>query len=102
MVIFERLHPAFTPDMAGFLPTFFKADDDRPAKEQADARYISGWNNFTRFHFDAATLSLYYPGDPPMHPLAVATLRDEKIYLYPHAWVLILQPNGNYEVSRMD
>ena len=102
MVVFHPINPKFTPDMAGLLHYIFNEEDDRPAKEQAATNYIAGWNQFNGFTLDDLSRELTYPGDPPMLPLAIATLRDEKIYLYPHAWVLILQPNGSYEVSRMD
>ena len=102
MVIFQPIHPQFTQDMAGFLPYIFDEDDPRPAKEQANENYVAGWNPFNGFTLDDLSGELTYPGDPPMLPLAVAALRSEHIYLYPHAWVLIKQPDKSYEVSRMD
>ena len=52
MVVFQPIHPKFTPDMAGLLPYIFNEDDDRPAKEQAATNYIAGWNPFNGFTLD--------------------------------------------------
>ena len=39
--------------------------------------------------------------DPAM-VLAVTRLRDETILLYEMDWVAVIQPDGAFEVSRMD
>ena len=47
--------------------------------------------------------SLKYPGDPPLKPIAaVSRLRDEVILFYPHDWLCVVQPDGSFEVSRVD
>jgi hypothetical protein len=49
------------------------------------------------------TMTLHYPGDPPFKPAAMTTIGDEQVFFYPSgAWLLILQPNGDYEVTRVD
>ena len=45
---------------------------------------------------------LHYPGDPSFSPVALMVLRDEQIFVYPYAWVMILQQDGSYEIARMD
>ena len=42
------------------------------------------------------------PGDPPFRALAYAQLRGERIIMFQSAFVAIVQPDGSYEVSRMD
>lgn len=98
------LHPAATPEMLGFLPLIFNERDPRPARDQANDRYGhgGGWDPFEGFEFDPAKIELQYPGDPPTRAIAFTILREEKIILYEHAWVQILQPDGSYEISRMD
>lgn len=86
----------------GIIPVFLSETDPRPAREQFAERYIGGWMPIEGFAFHPDTLTLTYPGDPPMYAIAKATLREETILVFPHAWVLILQPNGTWEVSRMD
>lgn len=83
---------------------FISAGDPRSAKEQLDANYRhgGGWQPFEEFRFEQQTMTLNFPGDPPMKPLAVAQLRDEQIYIFPHSWIMILQKDGSYEVARMD
>lgn len=88
----------------GFLPMFMREEDPRPAREQIhdNYRHGGGWRSFTGFDYNPRTLEIVYPGDPPMLPLATTKLRDETIIFYPHAWLLVLQPDGTFEVSRVD
>jgi len=88
----------------GLIPDMLRTADPRPAREQFDAAYAhgGGWLPFRGFKFNAKNQSITYPGDPSLLPLARGKLRDETILIYPHAWVGILQPNGDFEVARMD
>jgi hypothetical protein len=92
------------PELLGLLPSFLHVGDPRSAREQFDANYAhgGGWNAFEGHKLDPLTGALKYPGDPRLLPLAVTKLRDETIYFYENAWVCIVQPNGSYEVARMD
>jgi hypothetical protein len=86
----------------GFIPMMLDHDDDRPAQEQFDAKYISGWRPVSGFTvtWDArendlppevpVVPRLKYPGDPVMHPISVMVFRDQLIFLFPSAWVLVL------------
>lgn len=99
----EYLHPR-AEDYLGFIPLFLDEYNPAPAKEQFNHNYAhgGGWSPINGFTFDPETLTITYPGDPPHEAVAKAKLRDETIIVYPFAWVLILQPDGSYEVSRMD
>jgi hypothetical protein len=93
--------PRCHPDDLGFIPTFIDTNDPRPAREQFDERYVwGGWRPQDGFTNQEAVL--HYPGDPPFHPLACFALRDEMIFVYPHAYVAIFQPDGSFEACRMD
>lgn len=98
----KLLHPKATPDMLGLIPAFLDENDPRPAWMQFNANYISGWHPIPRFTFNPETVTLKYPGDPPTQAIAETTLRNERIILFQHAWVMILQQDGTYEVCRMD
>jgi len=87
MLVWEFLHPRMTPEHLGFLPGWLDENDPRPAKEQF--KLIK--NNW-----------LTYPDDPPLRPLAQCQFRDELIVFYDHAWVMIKQADGSFEVCRMD
>ncbi len=90
-------------DEWGFIPSFLDADDPRPAREQFNERYLGGWRPAPpglSFDFDTVTLS--YPGDPPMTPISAMQFRAEIILLFPSDWVLILQRDGSWEACRMD
>lgn len=96
------LHPHGI-DLVGYIPEFLFESDDRPAREQFNERYAhgGGWSPFNGFAVsDDATLE--YPGDPAIKPVARIAFRDEEIFIYPYAWVMIRQPNGSTEVARMD
>jgi hypothetical protein len=101
MTTWLLLHPDVTPEHLGFIPSFLDPDDERPAAEQFDARYQSGWRPQTKFVL-LADNRLKYPGDPPIRPLAVTKLRDEVIVLYEHEVVAVIQPDRSFEACRMD
>ncbi len=96
--------PAQLKEALGFIPTFLSDDDPRPARAQIHANYRhgGGWIPAKGFRLDPDTMTLNYPGDPPLNCIAASMLRDEMILVYPHAWVVILCPDGTYEVSRCD
>jgi hypothetical protein len=87
----------------GFIPGFLDESDPRPAREQFNERYRGGWMPAPPgLKLDPATVSLTYPGDPPMRPVSVGQFRSEMLLLYPSSWVCILQKDGSWEVARMD
>lgn len=100
-MIWIAKHPQAHPDMLGFIPNFLNEDDPRSVKEQFNSNYISGWNSFPGFTM-LENGNMTYPGDPPMILLFETKLRNETIRFYQHEWVAILQPDGSFEVSRMD
>jgi hypothetical protein len=97
------LHPQATFDTLGFLPGMLDTNDPRPAREQFDANYAhgGGWRAFNGFIM-LPNGDLKYPGDPPTRLLAKTKLRDETIHFYDFSWVAIIQPDGTFEISRMD
>jgi len=104
MIAFKGLSPHFNSEYhLGWIPTFLNENDPDPAWRQIDKNYGhgGGWNPQNGFRMTASR-SLLYPGDPPMVALAVAQLREEKIYVYDYGYVAILQPDGLYEVARVD
>jgi hypothetical protein len=90
-------------DILGFLPEMVSDDDPRPAWEQFNSNYQhgGGWRPFPGFTM-SSNGNLSYPGDPPIRCLFEAKLRLEVLRLYEHEWVAIIQPNGSFEVCRMD
>jgi hypothetical protein len=97
-MIWIMKHPQATPEMLGFIPSMLSEHDPRPARAQFDSAY--GWEPFRGFTMTAT--GLRYPGDPEMPLLAETKLRDETIRFYECAWVAIVQPDGRYEIARMD
>lgn len=99
-MMWVQKHPRATADMLGLLPTLVSDTDPRGAREQFNTNYQGGWDPFPGF--TRTPQGLKYPGDPPMPLLAEAKLRDELIEFYDCAWVAVVQPDGSFEVCRMD
>lgn len=106
MLNFTLIHPKATQAMLGLIPSFLSPNNPAPAKEQIDANYQhgGGWRKMEKWKYDPKTKAITYPGDEsrPEHLLAEARLRDELILIYTHAWVCIVQPDGYFEVARVD
>ena len=100
----NMLNPKIRPEHLGFLPSFLDDDNPAPAKQQLNDNYGhgGGWSPFKGFTFSPGTFDLCYPGDPPQKLVAETYLREEHILLYDCAWVVIIQPDGSWEVARMD
>ena len=98
-----QLYGKTDPEELGFLPSFLSESDPRTAREQLDANYQhgGGWSPMKGWTFGPAD-RLSYTGDPAMKPLAEMSLRGERVLIYPSAWVVVVQPDGSFEVSRMD
>jgi hypothetical protein len=105
MMIWEMLHENMTPEHLGLIPFWINDDDPDPAWKQIDKNYGhgGGWRHGTmNFKMAKDTHVLYYPGDPPLRPLAQAKMRDELVVFYDHAIVAIVQPDDSFEVARID
>lgn len=103
--VWKFLVKGFTSEHLGFLPGMLDIDNPKPAKEQFNDAYGhgGGWRPMSKFKMvNPKTFKIYYPGDPAMLPLAMTKLRDETILFYDYAMVCIVQPDGSFEVARMD
>ena len=102
-MIWHLKHPQATMEHLGYLPGFLSENDARPAREQIDQNYRhgGGWEPFHGFTM-LPNGDLAYPGDPPCELLAETRLRDEVIRFYHHSWLAVIQPDGSYEISRVD
>ena len=92
-----------TPDHVGMIPHWLDESDMRNARDQLDDHYQhgGGWRPFEGFKLNRDK-SIEYDGDPALKPLAIMKLRDEIVVMYQYGWVMILQPNGTFEICRMD
>jgi hypothetical protein len=101
------LHPRCTYEHLGFIPDWLHDANPAPAKEQLHACYGhgGGWSPFNGFKLGADD-SLNYPGDPPQKPFAEISFDDpertERVLMYEHSWVAIIQADRSFEVCRMD
>jgi hypothetical protein len=97
----EAKHPRANMGALGFIPSFLSEADQRPAAEQLHEAYQGGWAPFKGFEM-LPDGSISYPGDPALPVLFEVKLRDETIRVYPYAWVAVIQPDGSFEIARMD
>ena len=88
----------------GYLPHFLDEDNPDNCVKQLDQNYKhgGGWSKFEGFKMNMKDNSIKYPGDPPYRPLAKMKIRNETVFVYPHAWVAVVQEDGSYEIARMD
>lgn len=92
-------------DFVGLIPLFLDEGNPASAREQFNKSYAhgGGWNAMPGWMMAPDNSGrIQYPGEPVMSPVATAKLRDEKIFIYRHAWVAILQPDNAFEVARVD
>jgi hypothetical protein len=107
-IIVERIGPEpihRLMDFVGFIPMWLDVTDMRPAAVQFNEHYQhgGGWRPFGQNEWRIVRENcLKYPGDPQLVPLARIKFRDEEIYIYYHGLVMIKQPDGKFEVCRMD
>lgn len=101
-MIWIMKHPRATIDHLGYIPDFLSESDPRPAKEQISNNYIGGWHPMNKFKMEPDGSNMQYPGDPPLILLAETKLRDEVIKFYDCSWLAIIQPDGSFEISRLD
>lgn len=103
MIKFHMTNSLYNSEVLGLIPLFLNEHDERPAAEQFNEHYAhgGGWRPFEGFTMEEDQ-SIIYPGDLALRPIARATLREEKIIVYPLAWVAVVQLDGSFEISRMD
>lgn len=103
IIVSPGVDPAVAAETIGVLPHWLDEDDPRPAAQQLDEHYAhgGGWHAFLGFQLQVDG-SIKYPGDKALKPIAAIAFRKELVMFYPHAWVMILQKDGTFEVCRMD
>lgn len=106
------MHPTWTHadhvDLS-VLIYFLNTDDPRGAVAQLNDSYAhsGGWRSFKGFALlqkpgGPLAWRLSYPGDPPMRARAYCHLREETCVLFQSDWVAVVQPDGSYDVARLD
>lgn len=100
---FKLLDTRYTSEALGFIPTFFSPGEEAPAAEQLNRNYQhgGGWRPMKGWSMGPVG-EMMFEGDPQLNPIAVAALHDEIIRIYPNAWVSITQPDGRFEMGRVD
>lgn len=105
----EFLHPRCTIAHLGHIGALMRQDSTLTAAQQITRLYpFGGWNPTFRSKDSGCQLKhlgggvMKYPGDPLQRPIAKAQLRDETIYVYDSEFWVIVQPDGSFEMARLD
>ena len=103
MISFTFTNPEITYEHLGMIPSFIEHSDPRPAADQIHENYAhgGGWRPFTGFTMNQDG-SISYPGERDLIVLAEAQFRDETLRYYEYSWFAIVQPDGSYEISRLN
>lgn len=103
----------------GFIPGWLKYEAEggsaKSAIEVFNRHYAhgGGWHPFKGFKLRSSDFALVYPGDPPEPFRCAMAFGEEMVYMYDHAWVVIIKsrledsppefvPEDLWEVARMD
>jgi hypothetical protein len=103
-----NMYSGGTLDHLGAIPFIIlpRSLDDRPVAEQVQERYAhgGGWSPYGKGKWkrNPSTGALKYPGDPALPTLASVRIGDELVTVHAYAIVCVVQPDGSFEVSRMD
>jgi hypothetical protein len=103
--VWVALDKRFRPEHLGFLPDILTDHDSRPVKQQLEDRYAhgGGWRPINGMRLDRKTMIMRFPGDPPFKPAALTQIGEEVVIFYPQCSLLaVIQPDGKYEVCRVD
>lgn len=88
-------------DALGLIPAFLDPEDPRSPIEQFAERYQGGWDVMPGFTLIDG-VSLKYPGDDLMNPIARVDVNGHTVLVYTSGWVCVLRPDHTYEVARLD
>jgi hypothetical protein len=100
----EFLHPKMTDYFLGHIGKAMTESSPLSAREQINQLYpFGGWRPTLGDSIKhLGNYNLKYPGDPVMRPIARAKLRDEIICIYQSEFWAVFQPDGSFEVARLD
>lgn len=100
---------AIRPQALGIIPQFFSEADPRSAREQLHEAYAHGGGvmPFPGFKLkldreSPGRATITYPGDPAYRVYGWTWLREELILVFNYAWVVIVQPDGDFIATRCD
>lgn len=111
MTIITFLHPAATLEHLGPIPHWLDENDARPAAKQLNDHYQhgGGWCPMTGFTMPDRTTGVLVFGsddgeaaDETFRPWAAIMFNREMIFAYDYDIFSVLQPDGSFEVARMD
>lgn len=96
---YEGAEPDALANACGLIPHFLDNEEEK-ALDCFNRHYPFGTHELVGAEIkDGAML---YPNDPPLYPYMEVAHGNEMVYIYPHAFVAIVQPDGSSYVTRMD
>lgn len=104
-MIWIQRHPLATQEMLGYIPMFLDDNDKRPAKEQINDNYRhgGGWRSLDGLTMHPDKLVDPNDGNPfDFVLLWESELNDEILRFYNGSMLAVIQPDGSFEVTRID
>lgn len=98
----QGVKPEALVKACGVLLEWVDDSDRRPAREQYDHHYNYGPLHESTGGSITEEGIFMYPQDPPQYPMVKGRMRHETIYIYQHAFVAIVNDNGNIFRTRID
>jgi hypothetical protein len=100
----ELVHPRATFDMLGYVPGFIDISSDAPLRDQINAGYVSGWHRSASEWVRISNTLQGHPEDPPFPMIARYRHQPtgELLEFYTSCYTAIVQPDGTFEVARLD
>lgn len=88
----------------GFIPDFLSPDCEDSAAKQIGRNYKhgGGWRPLEGYSLDLEPGIVTHSSGLQMRPIAAAVMRAEVIAIYPRGYVAIIQPNGVFEIAKVD
>ena len=104
MIKFEMFNGHHQEEL-GLIPSMINMFSEDDVATQLDNNYQHGGGfrnqeGFTYSHDDNDSMS--YSDDPPMYPIAKFVAGSETVFVYPHAYVAVIQEDETHVISRMD
>lgn len=96
-----RHHPR-AMDVAGSIPFFVDPRDTRKARVQLNENYAHGGGWAPMRGWELLPDDRIRWKDEVYAPAATLKMTGERVVVYHHAWVAIIQDDGSFEVARMD
>ena len=99
----RELHPGGLDYAAGIIGLLDNLDEPFVAQIERNYQHGGGWRPLPGWTFDGQARTIKYPRDEALKPLVeIVTEAGDVALVYAYAWVCVVQPDGAFDVARLD